>query len=103
MNMQQKAPAGAKPASANPLQRFLVETHAALATDNSGAPADYIPELSKANPAHFGLALATLDGHVYEAGDSAVAFTIQSISKAFVFGLALEMLGQERVEAAVSV
>ena len=69
----------------------------------SGAVADYIPELSKANPAHFGIGLATMDGHVYEVGDSAVEFTIQSISKAFVFALALETLGVDRVEAKIGV
>jgi|SRR5581483_11134757 len=87
----------------NPLPRFLAQTHAALAPDMRGAIADYIPELTKANPAHFGVALATLDGHVYEVGESAVPFTIQSISKAFVFALALETAGAERLEAAIGV
>ena len=59
---------------------------------------DYIPEFTRANPAHFGISLATIDGYVYEVGDSAAPFTIQSISKAFVFALALETLGHERVE-----
>ena len=71
--------------------------------NNDGAVANYIPELSKADPTHFGVALATTDGHVYEAGDSQVPFTIQSISKAFVFALALERLGHERVEATIGV
>ena len=65
--------------------------------------ADYIPELKKADPAHFGIALVTIDGHVYEIGDSNVPFTIQSVSKAFVFALALEMVGEERVAAAIGV
>ena len=34
-----------------------------------------------------------LDGTVYTAGDSDVEFTIQSISKAFVYGLAIEDRG----------
>lgn len=71
--------------------------------DDSGALADYIPELQRANPAHFGISLVTIDGHVYEVGDSAVPFTIQSVSKAFVFALALEMAGEERVAAAIGV
>ena len=65
--------------------------------------ADYIPELSKANPRHFGVALATIDGHVYEVGDSGIEFTIQSISKAFIFALALETVDQEQIEACVGV
>jgi glutaminase len=88
---------------ANPLSQFIAQTHATLAAETGGAVADYIPELNKANPEHFGIALATLDGYVYEAGDTAVAFTIQSISKAFVFALALETIGAERIEAAIGV
>jgi glutaminase len=99
------SPLGGKvvPAAANPLSQFLTQTHAALANENSGTVADYIPELSKASPQHFGIALATMDGHVYEVGDTAVPFTIQSISKAFVFALALEIAGPELVEARIGV
>ena len=86
-----------------PLQRFLTECYEELRSDNSGAVADYIPQLKEANPAHFGIGLVTIDGHVYEAGDSAVPFTIQSVSKAFVFALALELVGEERVAAAIGV
>lgn len=86
-----------------PLRGFLHRCHEQFAVDDSGALADYIPELTKANPAHFGVSLATIDGHVYEVGDSAAPFTIQSISKAFVFALALETLGHERVEAVIGV
>ena len=65
--------------------------------------ADYIPELGKADPDHFGISLATLDGHVYEVGDTRTPFTIQSMSKPFVFALALDTLGAARVESAIGV
>ncbi len=87
----------------SPLHRFLLRCHADFRQDDSGAVADYIPELKKANPQLFGVSLATIDGHVYEIGDSNVPFTIQSISKAFVFALALEKLGAEKVEAVIGV
>jgi glutaminase len=86
-----------------PLQRFLADCHEEFRSDNSGAVADYIPELKRANPAHFGIALVTIDGHVYEVGDSAVPFSIQSVSKAFVFALALDLVGEERVAAVIGV
>ena len=92
-----------RPLVESPLQQFLASQHAALRDDGEGAVADYIPELSKANPRHFGVALATIDGHVYEVGDSGVEFTIQSISKAFVFALALDALGHPLVEGRVGV
>ncbi len=90
-------------ANESPLRRFLTGCYEEFRSDNSGAVADYIPELQRANPAHFGVALVTIDGHVYEVGDSAVPFTIQSVSKAFVFALALEAVGEERVSAAIGV
>ena len=86
-----------------PLLRFLDRCHADFSQETGGAVADYIPELGKADPAHFGISLATLDGHVYEVGDSQVPFTIQSMSKAFVFALALDTLGAARVESAIGV
>jgi len=86
-----------------PLSRFLQRCHAEITGDRSGVVADYIPELAKANPDHFGISVATTDGYVYEVGDSAIPFTIQSISKAFVFALALETVGAEHVEALIGV
>jgi glutaminase len=91
--------AGVRP----PLSRFLEHCHAEIGADSSGAVASYIPELAKADPDHFGISVATIDGYVYEIGDSAVPFTIQSISKAFVFALALETIGAERVEGVIGV
>jgi glutaminase len=91
------------PVALSPLHRFLVGRHAEFQEDDSGAVADYIPELKKANPNHFGISLTTIDGHVYEVGESNVPFTIQSISKPFVFALALELLGAEKVESVIGV
>jgi len=86
-----------------PLLRFLDACHADFAAETGGNVADYIPELGKADPDHFGISLATLDGHVYEVGDSRIPFTIQSMSKPFVFALALDTLGAARVESAIGV
>ena len=56
---------------------------------SAGALADYIPELARADPSQFGLALASLDGDVYARRRRERALTIQSISKPFVYALAL--------------
>src|SRR5688572_17190052 len=77
-------------ATHSPIQEFLQELHGRHATLRDGQVATYIPELAKANPDWFGICLVTTSGHVYEAGDSQQPFTIQSISKPFVYGLALE-------------
>jgi len=71
--------------------------------NHAGAVADYIPELSKANPDDFGLAIATVTGKIYAIGDTEIPFTIQSISKAFAFCLALEVAGPELVASRVGV
>jgi glutaminase len=86
-----------------PLLRFLNACHAEFSAETGGTVADYIPELGKADPDHFGISLATLDGHVYEVGETRVPFTIQSMSKPFVFALALDALGAARVESAIGV
>ncbi len=87
----------------SPLLRFLRDCHADFSAETAGAVADYIPELGKADPDHFGISLATLDGYVYEVGDTRIPFTIQSMSKPFVFALALDTLGAARVEGAIGV
>jgi glutaminase len=70
------------------IQNRLEDMHRSHRNNRSGQVASYIPELAKASPDAFGIAVATVDGKVYEVGDSRVPFTIQSISKPFVYGLA---------------
>src|ERR1044071_5208819 len=77
-------------ATSSPIQDYLQELHARHAGLRDGQVATYIPELAKANPDWFGICIVTTEGHVYEVGDSRQEFTIQSISKPFVYGLALE-------------
>lgn len=68
-----------------------------------GAVASYIPELAKVEADGFGIAIATVDGQVYEAGDSGTAFTIQSVSKPLAYGVALQERGAGRVAQVVGV
>ncbi len=86
-----------------PIEEYLAELHQRHAGDKDGKVADYIPELFKANPDWFGICIATTDGQVYEIGDSQQHFTIQSISKPFAYGIALEDNGREAVLAKVGV
>ena len=72
-----------------PLEAQLQAIHRDLLPLRDGAPADYIPELAKVAPDQFGIAVVTVDGHVYSVGDALTPFTIQSISKALVYGAAL--------------
>jgi glutaminase len=59
-----------------------------------GKVADYIPALAAADPARFGVALATVDGQLLGSGDWRQPFSIQSVSKAFSLALVLARDGE---------
>src|SRR6185369_8433510 len=88
---------GVKQLCSSPVQDYLQDLHTEFSRVTDGKVATYIPELAKANPNWFGICLVTVSGAVYEIGDSAQPFTIQSISKPFVYGLALEDHGRAHV------
>src|SRR5688572_28291186 len=87
----------------SPISEHLRKLHSGLSGISEGAVATYIPELAKANPDWFGICVVTTNGGVYEVGDSRELFTIQSVSKPFVYGLALEDNGREAVMGKVGV
>jgi len=61
------------------------------------------PDLVKVEQKPFAISLAAMDGEVFHAGDHDRPFALQSISKVFVYGLALEGCGRERVLERVGV
>jgi len=94
---------GAFAVQLSPVQRYLDRLYDELINMTGGEVASYIPELTRANPSWLGMAIVTVDGHVYQVGDSRQTFTIQSISKAITYGLALEDRGLDYVLARVGV
>jgi glutaminase len=85
------------------VKQFLEDLHHELQPLSDGKVASYIPELSKANPDWFGISVVTLDGRTFDVGDIQQKFTIQSISKVFVYGMALEDYGRENLIKKVGV
>ncbi len=85
------------------LQAIVDQLHEKYQPLQQGAVATYIPELQKANPEQFGICLATTDGQIFAAGDCDQPFTIQSISKPFTFGMAVEEVGPGQVGEHVGV
>ncbi|MEE8493963.1 MAG: glutaminase A, partial [Nitrospirales bacterium] len=85
----------------SPIQKYLETVHACYRDLDEGEVASYIPELFEADPHWFGICIATSDGQIYEVGESRRAFTIQSISKPFVYGMAMEDCGVEHVLAKI--
>lgn len=85
------------------LQKFINDLHNRYRTLDEGHLASYIPELTKANPDWFGISIVTTDGQIFEVGDTQQNFTIQSISKVFAYGLALEDHGRKELLEVVGV
>jgi glutaminase len=87
----------------SPVSQILKTLHDRYKDLSEGKVADYIPELAKADPNLFGICIATRDGQLYEVGDTRHKFTVQSISKAISYGLALEDRGEEHVLSRIGV
>lgn len=51
-----------------------------------GKVADYIPALASVDGSKLGIAICTVDGQHYQAGDAQERFSIQSISKVLQHG-----------------
>lgn len=85
------------------LQSIVEDLHCQYKSLQEGVVANYIPELAKVNPDLFAICLVTVDGEVYQIGDRNQLFTIQSISKVFAYGLALEDCGRDDVLTRVGV
>ena len=85
------------------LQLVIEDLHERYGRLTTGEVATYIPELSKADPERFGIAMVSSSGQVFKTGDCDLPFTIQSVSKPFTFGLAIEAYGAERVSQYVGV
>jgi glutaminase len=79
------------------VKRTVDEAYAKFRSDSTGKNADYIPYLAQVDSKLFGIAAVSTDDQSYSVGDTAYAFSIQSISKVFTLALALEELGPEKV------
>ena len=84
-------------------QRFRSLYEAEISTYYTPGVGYYKPEVPSPEQQRFAVCLATTDGDVYSAGDYTTPFALQSISKVFTYGLALETHGRERVLERVGV
>nr|WP_262901556.1 glutaminase [Candidatus Sulfidibacterium hydrothermale] len=73
------------------LEEIVAET---ASLEKEGNVANYIPELAKVSPDHFGISLHLLNGKHYRTGDSEMRFSIQSIAKVFSLSMAIGLLGE---------
>lgn len=88
---------GSLPADA-PIEDLLRRAHDGLRGVEEGELSTVYPALAGADPSHFGLALADVEGATFEAGDSRIPFLIMSVSKPFVLALVCDAIGAQAVD-----
>lgn len=85
------------------VKTLLSEGHERFKSVNDGKVADYIPVLARVPPELFGVCVVSVNGAVYAIGDVEYEFSIQSVSKPFVFALVCQALGGEQARRKIGV
>ena len=80
------------------IKSALDNAYAKVLKAKGGKNADYIPALAKVDSNIFGIAIVTVDGHVYTTGDVKSEVSIQSISKVFTLALVMEQQSPEAID-----
>lgn len=62
-----------------------------------GKVADYIPALATVDGSRLGIAICTVDGQLFQAGDAQERFSIQSISKVLSLVVAMRHYSEEEI------
>ncbi len=75
--------------------RLVSEAYERYRPNTAGVVADYIPALASASPDLFGICVVGARGRFFEIGDVDTDFSIQSVSKPFVFALVCAEVGYE--------
>ncbi|BCI52138.1 glutaminase [Mycolicibacterium litorale] len=101
-DVAQQAYTGALPQWSE-VESLVEAAHRRCKAETAGVVADYIPVLAEADPDWFAVCVAEADGSVHTAGDIDVEFSIQSISKAFVYALVCEAHGHDVVARRIGV
>jgi glutaminase len=82
---------------------LVQEAHDRFSRVSGGHVADYIPALAAASRDRFGICVASVDGPLFTAGDEAELFSLQSLSKPFVFALLCEAIGEDEARVKLGV
>lgn len=85
------------------VQAWVSEAHGRFAPVGTGQNADYIPALAEVPSGLFGISVAGTTGACVNAGDSDYPFTLQSISKPFVFALICQAIGEDEARLKLGV
>jgi glutaminase len=85
------------------VQDLLVDAFERYRAVDDGAVADYIPALARVSADLFGASIVSADGRTVAVGDADHRFSIQSISKPFVFALVCDAIGAEQARQKLGV
>ena len=89
--------------AAERVRDLVAEAHERFKSVDEGKNADYIPALAKVPGELFGVCVIGTSGVAYEAGDTLYEFSIQSVSKPFVFALICQAIGEEKAREKLGV
>ncbi|MEJ1238272.1 glutaminase A [Chryseolinea sp. T2] len=81
----------------SPYQAAIDHAYAKYKDTKEGKNADYIKELANVDPNIYGIAIVTVDGQTFTAGDLDSKVSIQSISKVFTVAKVIEEQGAKAV------
>ena len=85
------------------VREIVTEAYDRYRGDQRGEVADYIPALGRVDPELFGVSVLGVGGDSFDLGDADHRFSIQSISKAFVFALVCQAIGHAPLREAIGV
>lgn len=88
---------------AEQIESLVAEAYERYRSLDEGRVADYIPALAKVPRELFGICVVGVGGAVYTAGDVSYEFTIQSVSKPFVFALICQAIGEAEARTKLGV
>jgi glutaminase len=90
-------------AQSGDVQKAVDAAHSKFRNLKEGKNADYIPALAKVDPNLFGIAVVTVDGKTYTAGDIKTEVSIQSISKVFTMAQVIQEQGLDSIAKRIGV
>jgi glutaminase len=86
----------------SPMRNYLVDLHQQYRSLTEGEPVIQLG-LNQTPTTGFGISVVSVDGQVFEVGETDQLFPIQSLSRALIYGLALEDWGHTHVNQRVGV
>ena len=85
------------------VRELVTEAHRRFKSIDEGENADYIPALAVVPRDLFAVCVVGTSGTAYTAGDTDYEFSIQSVSKPFVFALVCQAVGEDEARAKLGV